>query len=77
MNAHASDRADNHGVYADTRSRSEHFSSTSTQSGTSTYAVHGERDRATPESVLSNDIDASKRADPGAYPTCRPSTSDD
>lgn len=77
LNAHTSDRADNHGVYADTRSRGDHFSITSTQSSTSTYAVYRERYRATPESVLSKDIGASKGADPEARPTRQPSASDD
>jgi hypothetical protein len=77
LNANTSDRPDNHGVYADTRSRGEHFSITSTQSGTGTYAVHREHDQATTKRVLSNDIGASKRTDSEARHTHRPSASDD
>ena len=77
LHAYASDQATNHGVYADTRSRNKHFSIANTQSGTSTYAAHGDHSRATPESVLSRGVDASDGTDSGSRRARRPSASDD
>ena len=77
LHAHTSDQTTNRGVYADTRSRDEHFSIANTQSGTSTYAAHRDRDRATPESVLSRGVDASDGTDSGSRRARRPSASDD
>lgn len=73
LDEHTTDEADQHGVYAETRTEGGLYSITSTQSGRSTYAAYeSEQDEPMPGTVQPREPGTFDCADPRTCPDCRP-----